>query len=91
MAYKKTAHRRRRVRSSRRKNAKSRKMMWGGAFTNVSQCKAYVNNSQSNYNKKNEIDIFTNYSKFAKDIPNKANPCVSNAFIQNFTPSTASQ
>ena len=65
--------------------------MRGGAFTNVSQCKAYVNNSQSNYNKKTEIDTFTNYSKFAKDIPNKANPCVSNAFMQNFTPSTASQ
>jgi len=31
MAYKKTAHRRRRVRSSRRKNAKSRKVMRGGA------------------------------------------------------------
>jgi hypothetical protein len=30
MAYKKTAHRRRRVRSSRRKNAKSRKVMRGG-------------------------------------------------------------
>jgi hypothetical protein len=30
MAYKKTAHRRRRVRSSRRKNTKSRKVMRGG-------------------------------------------------------------
>ena len=30
MAYRKTAHRRRRVRSSRRKNAKSRKVMRGG-------------------------------------------------------------
>ena len=30
MAYQKTAHRRRRVRSYRRKNAKSRKVMRGG-------------------------------------------------------------
>lgn len=30
MSYKKTAHRRRRIRSSRRKNAKSRKVMRGG-------------------------------------------------------------
>jgi len=41
MAYKKTAHRRRRVRSSRRKNAKSRKMMRGGdTNSDIRQCNA---------------------------------------------------
>lgn len=39
MAYKKTAHRRHRVRSSRRKNATSRKMMRGGG-TNLNKCNA---------------------------------------------------
>ena len=46
MAYKKTAHRRRRVRSSRRKNAKSRKMMrqgGGGKFNSIPQCTAAIN------------------------------------------------
>jgi len=44
MAYKKTAHRRRRVRSSRRKNAKSRKMMRGGGkFNSLPQCNAAIN------------------------------------------------
>jgi len=43
MAYKKTAHRRRRVRSSRRKNATSRKMMRGGGqFRSVAQCNAAI-------------------------------------------------
>jgi hypothetical protein len=43
MAYKKTAHRRRRVRSSRRKNTKSRKMMGGGKFNSIPQCNAAIN------------------------------------------------
>lgn len=46
MAYKKTAHRRRRVRSSRRKNAKSRKMMRGGGkFNSIPQCNAAIINN----------------------------------------------
>lgn len=91
MAYKKTAHRRRASRSSRRRNVKSRKVIRGGAFNSPSQCKAYVNNSKNDYDKRSEIERFTNYSKFAKDVPNKANPCDSQVFMKNFTPSTASQ
>lgn len=46
MAYKKTAHKRRRARSSRRKNVKSRKVMRGGAkFNSVPQCTASYNNA----------------------------------------------
>ena len=48
MAYKKTAHRRRRVRSSRRKNAKSRKMMRGGGkFNSLLQCNAVLSRNIS--------------------------------------------
>ncbi len=48
MAYKKTAHRRRRVRSSRRKNAKSRKMMRGGGrFNSVKQCNAVIDSDST--------------------------------------------
>lgn len=88
MVYK-TAHRRHRVRSSKRRNAKSRKVMRGGAFTSPAQCKAYVNNSKNDYDKRTEIERFTNYSKFAKDVLNKANPCDSQVFMKNFTPTTA--
>ncbi len=65
--------------------------MRGGAFNSVPQCKAYVNNSKSDFNKKTEIETFTNYSKYANEIKNKANPCDSPAFMKNFTPTTASQ
>lgn len=88
MVYK-TAHRRRRVRSSKRRNAKSRKVMRGGAFTNLSQCKAYVINSKNDYNKRTEIERFINYGDYANLVLNKANPCDSQVFMKNFTPTTA--
>lgn len=53
MAYKKTAHKRRRARSSRRKNVKSRKVMRGGEMT-MAKCKAFVGNSANSDRVANE-------------------------------------
>jgi len=60
MAYKKTAHRRRGVRSSRRKNAKSRKMRGGGKFTSIPQCNAAINSNPQL--KKTLMDKTRNYT-----------------------------
>jgi hypothetical protein len=54
MAYKKTAHKRRRARSSkRRKNMKSRKVMRGGEMS-LAKCKAFVGNSANSERVANE-------------------------------------
>ncbi len=69
MAYKKTAHRRRRVRSSRRKNAKSRKMMRGGGkFNSLPQCNAVLSRDISL--KKTLMDKTRNYTNPCLEIMN---------------------
>jgi hypothetical protein len=91
MASRKTAHRRRRVHSSkRRKNVKSRKVMRGGRsiFNGTDNCSARVANAKSDYKKRTEIEVFTYYSKYAKDVKNKVRPCDSQVFYDNFTSKT---
>ena len=53
MAYKKTVHRRRRARSYRRKNVKSRKVMRGGEMS-MAKCKAFVSNPANSERVANE-------------------------------------
>jgi hypothetical protein len=88
MASHKTAHRRRRVHSSkRRKNVKSRKVMRGGRiFNTLANCKARVNNAKNYYAKTKEIQDFI-YGPGKGDV-NALSPCDSPKFFNEFTSKT---
>ncbi len=88
MAYKKTAHRRRRVHSSkRRKNVKSRKVMRGGGIFNTkSNCKARVNNARNDFAKNKEIQDF--FYGPGKGVVNALSPCDSDKFFNEFKSKT---
>ena len=76
-------------RSLKRKNVKSRKVMRGGGiFNGPGNCVARVNNAKTDYDKRTEIEVFTNHSKYAKDVKNKLKPCDSQAFYNYFTSDT---
>jgi hypothetical protein len=64
MASHKTAHRRRRVHSSkRRKNVKSRKAKKGGALTLTTAQKANINKCNASYSKLQDYDAKENWEK----------------------------
>jgi hypothetical protein len=88
MAYKKTAHRRRRVHSSkRRKNVKSRKVIRGGGiFNTMPNCKARVNNAKNDVAKTKEIQDFI-YGPGKGDM-NAFSPCDSLKFFNEFKSKT---
>jgi hypothetical protein len=91
MAYSRGRHlsKRQKRRSLKMKNVKSRKVMRGGGiFNGPGNCSARVANAQSNYEKRTEIEVFTNFGKYAKDVKNKNKPCESPEFYANFTSKT---